>query len=135
MKNDSFLYQTVRAEHWVSQKGPKGLAERHGPFATEAQAYGMIEILRARALSIHTFNVEYVETPVDIEPILAGTIENISEKIDGWLDSHLIQNKKRRKVVYLSEGEIRRSLKTLAKEIRERTFALNLENKHASSET
>ena len=132
---ESFLYKTVRAEHWVNQKGPKGVAVRHGPFATEAEAYGVIEILRARALSIHEFSVEYVETPVDIDPILSGTVEDIAAKIEGWLDAHLIQNKKRRKIVYLSEGEIRRSLKTLAKAIREGTFTLNLENKHASSET
>ena len=130
---DPFLYKTFRAEHWVSQKGPKGVAVRHGPFATEAEAYGVIEILRARALSIHVFTVDYVETPVDIDPILSGTVEDIAVKIEGWLDAHLIQNKKRRKVVYLSEGEIRRSLKTLAKEIREGTFTLNLENEHASS--
>ena len=132
---ESFLHKTIRAEHWVFQKGPKGVAVRHGPFATAEAAYGVIEILRARALSIHEFKVEYVETPVDIDPILSGTVEDISLKIDGWLDSHIIQNKKRRKVVYLSEGEIRRSLKTLAKEIREGTIALNLENEHASSET
>ena len=132
---ESFLHKTVRAEHWITQKGPKGVAVRHGPFATAEAAYGVIEILRARALSIHEFKVEYVETPVDIDPILSGTVEDISLKIDGWLDSHIIQNKKRRKVVYLSEGEIRRSLKTLAMEIREGTFALNLENEHASTET
>ena len=132
---ESFLHKTVRAEYWVSQKGPKGVAVRHGPFATEAEAYGVIEILRARALSIHVFTVDYVETPVDIDPILAGAVSDISAKIEGWLDAHLIQNKKRRKVVYFSEGEIRRSLKTLAKEIHDGTFALNLENKHASSET
>ena len=132
---DPFLHKTVRAEHWVNQKGPKGVAVRHGPFATEAEAYGVIEILRARALSIHVFTVDYVETPVDIDPILAEAVSDISAKIEGWLDAHLIQNKKRRKVVYLSEGEIRRSLKTLAKEIRDGTFVLNLKNEHASSET
>ena len=132
---ESFLHKTVRAEHWVNQQGPKGAAVRHGPFASADAAYGVIEILRARALSTHEFSVDYVETPVDIDPILSETVEDIAVKIEGWLDAHLIQNKKRRKVVYLSEGEIRRSLKTLAKGIREGTFTLNLENEHASSET
>ena len=132
---EPFLHKTVRAEFWVNQKGPKGVVVRHGPFASQSEAYGVIEILRARALSIHVFTVDYVETPVDIDPILAGAVSDISAKIEGWLDAHLIQNKKRRKIVYLSEGEIRRSLKTLAKEIRDGTFVLNLENEHASSET
>lgn len=135
MPKDEFLHKTVRAEYWVNQQGPKGAAVRHGPFASAKAAYGVIEILRARALTTHEFSVDYVETPVDIDPILSETVEDIAVRIEGWLDAHLIQNKKRRKVVYLSEGEIRRSLKTLAKGIREGTFTLNLENEYASSET
>ena len=131
-KSDPFLHKTVRAEWWVMQSSPKGKPVEHGPFPNEDSAYGVIEILRARALSIHKFDVEYREVDVDIDPILALAIEQIAKRVEGWIDENMIQNKKRRNSPYLAEGIIRRSLQTLAKHVRE-TFALNLENSHDSS--
>ena len=133
-QNDPFLHKTVRAEWWVLQSSPKGKPVEHGPFPNEDSAYGVIEILRARALTIHKFDVQYRETEVDIDPILALAVDQIAKRIEGWIDEHMIQNKKRRNTPYLAEGTIRRSLQTLANKVKE-TFALNLENPHASSET
>lgn len=133
-QTDPFLHKTVRAEWWVLQSSPKGSPVKHGPFPNEDTAYGVIEILRARALSIHKFEVQYRETEVDIDPILMEAVMSISKRIEGWIDEDMIQNKKRRNNPYLPEGTIRRSLQSLAKKVRE-TFALNLENPNASSET
>lgn len=133
-QTDPFLHKTVRAEWWVLQSSPKGSPVEHGPFSNKDTAYGVIEILRARALSIHKFEVQYRETEVDIDPILMEAVMSISKRIEGWIDEDMIQNKKRRNNPYLPEGTIRRSLQSLAKKVRE-TFALNLENPNASSET
>ena len=116
------------------QSSPKGKPVEHGPFSNEDTAYGVIEILRARALVIHKFDVQYRETEVDIDPILALAVDQIAKRIEGWIDEHMIQNKKRRNTPYLAEGTIRRSLQTLANKVKE-TFAFNLENPHDSSET
>ena len=134
LQSDPFLHKTVRAEWWVLHSSPKGKPVEHGPFPNEDSAYGVIEILRARALTTHKFDVQYREVEVDIDPILKLAIESIATRIEGWIDEHMIQNKKRRNTPYLAEGTIRRSLQTLANKVKE-TFALNLENPHASSET
>ena len=133
-QSDPFLHKTVRAEWWVLQSSPKGKPIEHGPFPNENHAYGVIEILRARALSIHRFEVVYRESEVEIDPILMEAVTSIAKRIEGWIDEDMIQNKKRRNNPYLPEGTIRRSLQTLAKKVRE-TFALNLENPNASTET
>lgn len=133
-QSDPFLHKTVRAEWWVLQSSPKGKPVEHGPFPNEDSAYGVIEILRARALVIHKFDVQYREVEVDIDPILALAVEQIAKRVEGWIDENMIQNKKRRNSPYLAEGTIRRSLQTLAKHVRE-TFALNLENPNDSDET
>ena len=133
-QSDPFLHKTIRAEWWVLQSSPKGKPIEHGPFPNENSAYGVIEILRARALSTHKFDVQYRETVVDIDPILKLAVESIAKRIEGWIDENMIQNKKRRHTPYLAEGTIRRSLQTLANKVKE-TFALNLENPNDSSET
>ena len=134
LQSDPFLHKTVRAEWWVLQSSPKGKPVEHGPFPNEASAYGVIEILRARALTIHKFDVQYRETEVDIDPILKLAVESIVKRIEGWIDENMIQNKKRRNTPYLAEGTIRRSLQTLANHVKQ-TFALNLEIPNDSSET
>lgn len=131
---DQFLYKTVRAEWWVKEYHGGHLHQRHGPVANEAMALGIIEIMRARAGKSHAFVVQYEENVVEIEPILKEAISDISKRIENWIDESLIQNKKRRNEPYFPAGQIRRSLKHLANEVR-KTFATNLENPHASSET
>lgn len=132
---DAFLHKTVRAEWWVHQQGPKGAPVKHGPFPNEPSALGMIEILRGRALSTHKFTIQYQEIEVDIDPILQAAVDTIAKRIEGWIDENMIQNKKRRSNPYLSEGTIRRSLQTLANIVRNKTFALNLENPNAPVQT
>lgn len=133
-----FLYKTVRAEWIVHQwrtMRHMGFVE-HGPYASEEEAYRQIEILKARELTPHKYEVGYRESPVEIDPILAEAVESISQKLKDWVDKDLLWPLKNKKVVhYVPISLVRRRIEMLLHSIQNDTFKLDLENPHAAPET
>jgi hypothetical protein len=132
-----YLYKTVRAE-WTfdcyHQDDVKSF-QTFGPYPTR-------DIAHAQALLIHDqwqdtqlhTKLVYKEVPVELDPILSEVLKRISNKISSWIDLKMIHKKNRRNNIYFSEHVVRASLKSLAKDVSDLTFATNLENRNAETE-
>lgn len=125
-----FLYKTVRAEWIVHQwrnMRHMGFVE-HGPYASEEEAYRQIEILKARELTSHKYEVGYRETPVDIDPILSSAVQGIAGLVTGWFGRTDPTNPfAPRPSGYVKMAHVEASMKQLS-EIILKTFEINKEN-------
>ena len=129
--SDPYLYRTVRADWYVvvvdTQTKTKKIIGEHGPFPSAKLANEVKDILVTRLVKRQKAQVEFRETEVPIEPILTKAVQSIAERIEGWVDNNMIQNKKRRTLIHFHENVVRRSLKQMAKGILENTFVINKE--------
>ena len=128
---DRFLYKTVRAEYWVNQISPIGNMVRHGPYASERDAEIYIEILKARALQLHKYQIQYLETDVDIDPILQQTVDDIALNLTSkWFDNIMTSQLAKKNVVYIPLTKVRKSLEVMADLVR-KSYTTGLENPDA----